>query len=217
MGKITDLPIELLDYIFDDVATTLSPKWYRNPPTPSRSLFPFNVASTCMLWFTVLKSKPKYWRQVVIDVADDPTPFLDTLTLFKADQYFGRIVVVFSSSKDYARQEQTRHDENTYEEAKAIENARARLIFDLLEGSLAGCVGITFALLYQSSLPSAVRLCSHPLPLLQQLALTCVIYDCDEVDVHLSHGELYTLDSVQNVALTGASFMELYGRNWNPH
>ena len=79
MGKISDLPFEILEYILyelsdSELATRLSLQWLQDMPTPSRGLFPFNIASTCTMWLSVLRSTPKYWHQVVIDVADDPTP-----------------------------------------------------------------------------------------------------------------------------------------------
>ncbi len=222
MGYISDLPFEILEDIFNElsdseVSTRISLHWLQDQPTPNRALFPFNIASTCMMWFSVLKSRPKYWHRVVIDVADDPAPFLDTLASFKSNEYRfgfgGRKIVVFSSLKGYTSQKQATHGEDIHEEAKIIENARVRTVFERLEGSLSDCIGITFDLVYQSSLPSVVRLCSNQLPALRHLSLTCVIHDGDEVVVHRCHDQLYDLHSLDTVAMTGASFMELCGRN----
>ncbi|KJA15652.1 hypothetical protein HYPSUDRAFT_48183 [Hypholoma sublateritium FD-334 SS-4] len=213
MAKIGDLPVELLEHIFDDILiSTFSPKWHRNVPTPNRALFPFNVASTCILWLSVLKSKSKYWRQVVIDVADDPTAFLDTLSLFKSDGYeTARIVIVFSSMKDPDSQASIPHDESIDEKVKVTENTRASAVFERLEGFVADCGSIVFDLVYQSSLPSSARLCTHRLPLLHHLSLTCAIHDCDGVAADLQR-KFYPLRSLKSITITGVSFMELCDR-----
>lgn len=211
MAKFSDLPIEILGHIFDDASTTFSPQWHLDLPTPSRALFPFNVASTCTLWLNVLKSKPEYWRQVVIDVAVDPTPLLDMLASFEIDDYDNaRIVVVFSSVKDSAFCSTFRNDNIWHEEQKNIENARVRSVFKHLQKSILDWGSITFDVMYQSSLPSLAHLCAHQLPLLHQLTFNCLIHDCDESPV-ICPGELtfHQLESLQSISMTGASFMEL--------
>ncbi|KAF8962850.1 hypothetical protein BDZ97DRAFT_1075269 [Flammula alnicola] len=46
-------------------------------------LFPFNVASVSRLWHDILVRIPEYWTQVVFDVANDPTPFLNAFSWSK--------------------------------------------------------------------------------------------------------------------------------------
>ncbi len=87
--SIKDLPIELLDIIFQNVANPCqgdyrSPRYLLElPDIPYLNMFPLNVAGVCTLWIRIIKSRPWLWQRVLINVASNPAPFLDTLDLFK--------------------------------------------------------------------------------------------------------------------------------------
>ena len=138
MAGIKDLPNELLDIIFqyvDDVECNKR-KLYRAPAlpySPSRALFPFNVATVCPLWLNILKYRIAYWHCVVIDVADDPTLFLETLTYHERMPETHLGVFVFSSSPDIS---------------KDIESERARVIYAALAPCIARYSGIALQLVY---------------------------------------------------------------------
>ena len=90
------LPTELVDIILQYVAALSLPnRSFIEPQT----LFPNNATSFCTRWLSILKSYPLWWDDVVIDVANDPAPFLDTLTLLNTVSGYPTSVNVFSSTK----------------------------------------------------------------------------------------------------------------------
>ena len=211
MSKINRLPIELLALIFADVRQS-------ERVGPRRSCFPFNVASTCPFWMEILKSNPANWQSIVIDIADDPTPFLDTFSKFKG----GPIeAMIFSSIK--AETAAFLSTESQYTQT-SCENTRVQVIFLVLEPFITRCDYITFDLLYQSSLPSAAHILGRHLPHLCGLQLECAIYDLDDspdsaIDLKVKippPGPAIQIPSLEEISLTGHYFMELQKlpRNW---
>ena len=78
-SAINCLPIEILAMIVTLVGVSKTPRY-----SPRNTTFPFNVASTCLFWMDILKSNPTNWKSISIDVMD-PTPFLDTFSMFTGD------------------------------------------------------------------------------------------------------------------------------------
>ena len=144
MASIKNLPTELLDNIFQYVEAPgfRSPGvWDTSelPSFPDHTLFPLNVATVCTLWQKILKSAPRYWQRIVIDVAADPAPFLDTLDLFEDKFGTPLDLIVFSSNPSID---------------KHLEYSRVHLVFDHLEPAIERYATITFQLVYESALPS---------------------------------------------------------------
>ena len=110
MANINDLPNELLENIFDHAFPKPPPPQTSpsiNLNDPIRTLFPFNIASTCTRFLYILKANQKYWRHVVIDLAVDPTAFLDTFSLFIIEDGVypaGIFVTIFSSDVEYVKE-----------------------------------------------------------------------------------------------------------------
>lgn len=212
------LPTELVDIILQYVAVLSLP----NPrKTKTETIFPYNAASVCTRWLAILKSNPELWEDVVIDVANNPAPFLDTLTLLGDSAEDIIEVKVFSSAKISPGL----HEDDA--NRKRCENVRAKTVFENLEPSLARCWSISFDLIYQSSLPSAVQFLAHSLPQLRFLSLECQIYDLDD-DTNDIEVDCYTqleanqaspsrpsfplktsYPSLHKLNLTGFAFMEL--------
>ncbi|KJA20930.1 hypothetical protein HYPSUDRAFT_42531 [Hypholoma sublateritium FD-334 SS-4] len=229
MAKLIDLPNELLECIFD-YAIPEPPPPPRTPgdnlDTPSRAMFPFNVASMCIRCLEVLKSNGKYWRHVVIDLADDPTGFLDTFSLFEVKNNVyqpGITVTVFSSDTEDFQRFGT-PGMPTRMVHKSVENSRARVVFQNLERSLERCSTIQIQLVYQSSLPSMSFFVTRSNPLLRNLTLTSLIHDeqlCDSVNslplpLTKYPGSRNAFPRLSNISLTGKCFMELcvFGPHW---
>ncbi len=74
MVHIQELPTEVLDLIFQQMIPLDAGSFRMDPPKPSRGLFPFNTASVCVRWHNILKSHPRFWQLVAIDVAHNPAP-----------------------------------------------------------------------------------------------------------------------------------------------
>lgn len=222
MGKIIDLPNELLEAIFDYAIPEPAPP-PRTPDInlddPSRATFPFNVASTCTSLLEVLKANQKYWRYVVIDLADDPTGFLDTFSLFEVKHNVyqpGITVTIFSSDTEDPKRFEI-SGMPTRISQRSAENSRARVVFQHLERSLARCASITIQLVYQSSLPSMSLFLTRANPLLRNLTITSLIHD---EQLHepvklppLPHTQFIVftmvLPRLSNISLTGKCFMDL--------
>lgn len=209
-SDINRFPVEILSLIFASVRES-------RRVGSHRSSFPFNAASTCPFWMEILKSNPSNWQSIAIDVADDPTPFLDTFSLFNG----GPIdVVIFSSLK----KETTPAPSKNQDTQKSHETTRARIISHELEPFTTRCASITFELLYQSSLPSAANILGRHLPHLGKLHLKSTIYDLDDssdsainIDVEIPPpGPAVQMPFLKEISLTGHYFMELQqlGRNW---
>ncbi|KAF8970408.1 hypothetical protein BDZ97DRAFT_92310 [Flammula alnicola] len=161
MALLNDLSVELLSIIFECVYDSSSrippprtstaakpldatapemPEWsernFRHP-----ALFPYNISSVCMLWHDIVIRPPQYWRRIIFDVANDPTPFLDA---FSWSSYLPIDVFVFSSA----------NNANEDPVTKAHENSRVGSIVSRLQPEIIRCRTIIFDVTYASSLPS---------------------------------------------------------------
>lgn len=208
MPSVNALPVEILDLVLEQVALG-----YRPPTSLSawnRALFPQNVAYVCTLWLEILKSRPQYWRQVVIDLASDPEPFLDTLVLFQHDEPID--LLVFSSRKGHL--ETT--DWMVYDEAhKSLEGSRSFVVLTYLTPHIARCRNVAFDLVYQSSLPSPPAILSQRIPFLTELSLQCAVHNLDDAEKSQvgERGPTESpnpfLPSLRTLSLTGYNFLEL--------
>ncbi|KJA19388.1 hypothetical protein HYPSUDRAFT_204605 [Hypholoma sublateritium FD-334 SS-4] len=229
MTSINNLPVELLDMIFHYAATNGSECYnfpgcvLQLPKIPDKNLFPLNVSAVCTLWLQILKSHPRLWRLVVIDVASNPVPFLDTLDLFVDDHarpLFPHmphtydlfkdksdaplILIVFSSDPSIDRH---------------LENSRTRLVFKHLVPVIHRYERIIFRLIYQSSLPSAVDiLFPNPSQNLRELCLTSTISDLSD-NVIGADDDAPSLGptiptNLRKLSLTGIDFVRLFLTGW---
>ncbi|KJA16863.1 hypothetical protein HYPSUDRAFT_1049586 [Hypholoma sublateritium FD-334 SS-4] len=207
LSGINCLPVEILALIFIYVAESTTSSYSRT----STRAFPFNVASTCPFWMDILKSNPTNWKSVSIDVMD-PSPFLDTLTMFTG----GPIeVFVFSSIKEAESPESDSN--NSGEDAqKRHENLQAHIIFRQLEPHIKRCASITFDLIFQSSLPCATSILSRSLHYLEKLILKCLKHDVDDnksmIEIYIDCDELaveFEIPVLKEISLPGYSFMQL--------
>lgn len=88
-------------------------------------------------------------------------------------------------------------------------------MFNVLDPQLARCGSITFETLYQSSLPSALKILAAEVPFLSNLSLTCTIHDLDDdKSVIQIPQEKYKLHQevesrLHTLSVTGIGFMEL--------
>ena len=211
LDYINRLPTEILDLIFQDVAAVSAKV---DESQPNRAIFPFNVASVCYRWLAILKSRPQFWRYIIIDVADDPAPFLDTFAL--SSQYWDMQylhVIVFSSEKS--------HSFGSHHIPRKRENLRMKTVFEHLEPFLACFERISFHLVFQSSLPSAAKFFTLQLPLLIYLTLDCQIYDINAEGSIIKinkppHPPKVDFPSLRILSLTGYALVELYqlGSAW---
>ncbi|KJA19359.1 hypothetical protein HYPSUDRAFT_204586 [Hypholoma sublateritium FD-334 SS-4] len=212
MTGIKDLPVELLGITFQYVAAPgfrvheeRGVSDVELPAVPDRTLFPLNVAAVCTLWLRVLKLQPQHWQRVVIDVASDPAPFLDTLDLFPAESDIPLDLIVFCSQPAIC---------------KDVESSRAGIVFAYLEPHMERYATITFRLVYQSSLPlSRAFLCRDLVSPLKELFLICTIYDLS--DDAADDGEVPRIDdyrhsrgvaihtNLRKLCLTGFDIMDL--------
>lgn len=216
MATINRLPIELLALILLYSDEKLPG---RCVTTPSRKCFPFNAASVCNLWLDILKSYPQYWRHVLIDLADDPAPFLDTFFLFnKKNRHAALSITVFSSVQGSLA---LRKDCKKERAQVSLEGHRARTVFKHLEPSLSRYKNITFDLIYQSSLPPATKFLTLHLPLLTRMSLGCQVHNLDDEEIYVDFPQLFfprfnIFPKLVSLSLTGRSFMELslLGTNW---
>ena len=141
MANINDLPNELLENIFDHAFPKPPPPQTShsiNLNDPIRTLFPFNIASTCTRFLYILKANQKYWRHVVIDLAVDPTAFLDTFSLFIIEDGVypaGIFVTIFSSDVEYVKESEFLGIPTRIRQKEA-ENSRFPVVFQHLEWSL---------------------------------------------------------------------------------
>ncbi len=214
---INRLPTEILDLILQDVAAVSASADESQPL--NRALFPFNVASVCYRWLAILKLKPQYWRRIIIDIADDPTPFLDTFALFNQYWEMGCLhVIIFSSEKSRSF---ASHDSDSHGIFRKRENARAKTVFERLKPYLACFKSISFHLVFQSSLPSATIFFTLQLPLLVNLILDCQYYDINAEDSIIKidkppHPPKADFPSLRILSLTGRALVELYqlGSSW---
>lgn len=206
MASIKDLPVELLDIIFHLVDDADRAKWKRYPApelpdAPSRALFPLNVAAVCPLWLNILKSDTAFWHCVVIDLADDPRPFLGTLTFHERMPNTNLNVFVFSSSPNIS---------------KDTENSRAHLVFTTLDAGITRYRRIAFQLVYQSSLPSAIDIIKRDLNAVE-LHLTCTVHDRHDEETTLESEDSqptlffpeYIETNLQKITLTGYDFVRI--------
>ncbi len=186
--SIKHFPIELLDEIFQYAAVPDSQRYrcpgyiLQLPKIPDLNMFPLNVASVCTLWLRILKSRPRLWQRILINVASNPAPFLDTLDLFKPGpppdphpRYFmpptstTMDLIVFSSDPTID---------------KYLERSRTRLVFKHLVPVIHRYSRIIFRLVYQSSLPASTEIIlPRATENLRELYLTCTTYDLCDNDV----------------------------------
>ncbi|KJA20402.1 hypothetical protein HYPSUDRAFT_56109 [Hypholoma sublateritium FD-334 SS-4] len=218
MTTIKSLPVELLEEIFQCAyGKFINPSNHskkplrRNDklPSPGRHSFPYNVASASSQWLDILKSSPRYWNRIIIDLAADPAPFLDVFSISQRSQNSDKCldVIIFSSLKNRP------HERDTFT-ATGVEYRRARTVFENLAPYIPRCRSIMFDLVYESSLPSAAVILSTQTGALRALCLTCEI---DNIDFGLpritpaTNGPLgHSLQSLQTLSLTGFGFMELH-------
>ncbi|KJA24426.1 hypothetical protein HYPSUDRAFT_65632 [Hypholoma sublateritium FD-334 SS-4] len=214
--QIQSLPVELLEFVFEYIAsapssTTSSPV-KGSGVAPYRALFPFNVAATCHAWLSVLMHHGKYWDRIIIDVAEDLTPFLDALEVHKLRMASMTLhVVVFSSAGGAP------YDIACEASNNALELSRVRKVHKALESFLEQCESITFDLVYQSSLPSAIGLLSNTMPSLRRLSLTCSVHDLDDSENAIAvparafnlQQDQQRVPQLRELTVTGVGFMEL--------
>ncbi|KAF8877080.1 hypothetical protein CPB84DRAFT_1795416 [Gymnopilus junonius] len=165
------------------------------------SLFPFNVASVCTQWLTIISQIPECWIRVVFDVAKEPAPFLDA---FAWSNDLEKIeVLVFTSSTDDG------------EEYRKSEKQRSFAIAQALRPHIHRCKSITFDLTYSTSLPPSHIFFLQDMPCLEALVLECVH---DDIQVKLNpwmttaakrpnFGSKF--HSLRKLSLTGFSFLYL--------
>lgn len=211
MGLLNDFPVEILSLIFQETWELYQPDALQSDKSDPRRIFPFNTATVCALWLNILKSQPQYWKCVTFDVADDPTPFLDTLGLY-AGGGLGLDVRIISSRKSSATELQ--------------EKSRVEKIYTRLQPCLFICGTIAFDLTFQSSLPSSADILTHCHPLLSSLSLRCTVHNCDDDSLEIKidtnkisrhEGFLHPVfPALRRLSLTGYSFVELYqlGEEW---
>ncbi len=203
------LPIELWGIVFHYIAIQDTPV-FRPPDRTSQlpdvlylNMFPLNIASVCTLWLQILKSRPHLWQRVLINVASNPAPFLDTLNLFTSSSTDTLDLIVFSNYPSIN---------------KDLEHSRTRLVVEHLVPVIHRYSRIIFRLVYQSSLPSSTEILVPRAPQnLRKLFLTCTTYDiCDDDVDDCDHTgiEGYTpfLSSIiptylNELSLTGFDFM----------
>lgn len=184
MATITTLPVELLEMIFQYAyGEFINPfNDEKKPPSkdvifprPGRHLFPYNVASASSQWLAILKSSPRYWKRIIIDLAVDPAPFLDVFSISQSnansESYLD--VVVFSSLK---KSRPCGGDTGT---ATDVEYRRGRAGFENLAPHIPRCRSIMFDLVYESSLPSAAVVFAAQTGGLCALSLKCKIKNTD--------------------------------------
>ncbi|KJA20935.1 hypothetical protein HYPSUDRAFT_203329 [Hypholoma sublateritium FD-334 SS-4] len=208
MGHVNDFPVEIISLIFRqtwELYQLDAPQGKKNP----HCIFPFNAATVCALWLNVLKSQPQYWKCVTFDVANDPTPFLDTLGLYTGGDIDVRVV----SSRIYSATE-------------SQEKCRVQKIFTHLQPYLSICGVIEFDLAFQSSLPSSADILTHRIPRLSSLSLHCKMHNCDDnsLEIKIDKDKVSRqgnfrdsiFPSLKRLSLTGYSFVELYqlGEGW---
>lgn len=107
-----------------------------------------------------------FWQRVIIDVAEDPTPYLETIT-FNDHRYEPRLdLIVLSSSSGIT---------------KGVENVRAHCVFKPLDKGRQGLARysrIAFHLVYQSSLPNVLDILYRG-SALDEHQLRCTMHDRD--------------------------------------
>ncbi len=216
MTTINDLPPELLAVIFRYVER------YRFRFKFVEGQFPFNVAHVCNLWLDILKSCPRYWKDIYIDLANDPTPFLDTFALCNRTKPHAPLSIQALSIEVYSSIPIDSDTDNEQNRARVmLEGERSRKLFKHLEFSLWRYKSVKFELRYQSSLPPATRFLTLNLPLLEHLSLGCIIHNLDDDEILLNTSLLTfplfnTFSNLVSLSLTGRSFIELrlLGTEW---
>lgn len=213
-NHIQSLPVELLEIVFEHVASTSC------APLPVKgsgivtyqASFPFNVAATCRAWLSVLMHHWKYWDRIIIDIAEDPTPFLDVLEIHQQRMTKMTLQIIIFSGVGCAS-----HGITSEESKKLREISRVRKVHTTLQPFLERCESITFDLVYQSSLPSPVGLLSTSLPLLRKLSLTCSIHDLDDNENTIATPrrvsdilqEQKRVPQLRELTVTGIGYIEL--------
>ncbi|KDR70673.1 hypothetical protein GALMADRAFT_254709 [Galerina marginata CBS 339.88] len=135
----------------------------------SRIMFPFNTAYAYSQWRDILIYLPTFkccWEYIILDVARDPTPFLDAL--WRPNMLNVVRVFVFNSSPK-ARSVDA-----------AVEGRRVYTIAEAFKWHVAGCKSIVFDVAYSSSLPPLTFLLRKGAPKLKVLILDSTV---DNIDV----------------------------------
>lgn len=169
------------------------------------SQFPYNVAAVCKLWLDVLSRIPQCWTRVIIDVAFDPSKFLD----------------IFLWSKDLPKLEVTIFNSHTHHsnnvDDSSVERQRVSAIVDALRPHISRCKIITFDLTFLTSLPSPMFFLLEDAPHLKKLVLECKVDNagspedysstCDFGVSERTTRDLTSLPKLQNLSITGFWFM----------
>ena len=137
---------------------TVTGEWYWiERDLRSESLFPFNAASVCKLWYNILAGIPECWTRVVFDLASDPGPYLNA---FSWSRNLEKIHVEIFNSSEYGE-----------EVDEALENERISVIAQALQHHVHRCRSITINTIYSSSIPSPNIFFLRDAPILYALVL----------------------------------------------
>ncbi|KDR72550.1 hypothetical protein GALMADRAFT_158765 [Galerina marginata CBS 339.88] len=195
----------------EDIYDTPPVEWEEeNARLPS--LFPFNAANVCKLWYDIVTRFPKCWNRVVFDVTRDPTPFLDVFSWSKYPEKLE--VLVFSSAPKFKKKVD-----------RAREARRVAAITKVLLPEMYRCESVIFEVAYSSSLPLPNRFFEEQAPDLKKLRLECNTSIDDSERFSAAWANPTTLDEeclsenfpeLVELSLTGFCFMylALHHPNW---